>query len=233
MASGLAAAAVWAWCCQKLWPAAPTALAGLPAAASPAAVGFNAAALQRLRAYLDQQVAAGRVAGLQLAVLRHGQVALVHGAGCQNAEEGVPVSADTLYRIYSMTKPITSCAVLLLAERGLLHLDDPVAKHLPCFQDMRVVTGREADGTFTTAPAAHPITIQQLLTHTAGLSYWWAIYALPAAACPAPGLESCFDSRAAPLCMPRFVPDDAGVHELYSQAKVAFAFITQADHDGA
>jgi CubicO group peptidase (beta-lactamase class C family) len=90
--------------------------------------------------------------------------------GLRDVEAGAPVELDTVYRIYSMTKPITSIAAMMLYERGLLELTDPVARHLPEFAEMRVYRGG-SDLNQVTAPAAETMRVWHLLTHTAGLTY--------------------------------------------------------------
>ena len=103
-------------------------------------------------------------------VARRGQVAFQHCCGLADVERGRPMAPDTIVRIYSMTKPLTSVAVMMLYEQGLFQLDDPLSRFLPCFADMRVASGGQ-QGKIDTVPAARPITIRDLLTHTSGLTY--------------------------------------------------------------
>ena len=136
----------------------------------PAEAGFDPRRLARLDTHLARYVDDGRLAGWQLLVARHGRV--VHAAtyGQRDREAGRPVEPDTIWRIYSMTKPITSVAAMMLYEEGLLSLRDPVADYLPAFADPRVYVAGSARAP-ETRPATGPIRIWHLLTHTSGLSY--------------------------------------------------------------
>ena len=136
----------------------------------PRDVGIDAARLSRLPAYLDGLVDAGRMPGWQLALSRAGRLAYVGSGGFRHAEQRVPVEADTIWRIYSMTKPITSVAAMMLWEEGAFELSDPVSAFLPSFADVRVYAGG-SDLRPVTVPAQEPIRIWHLLTHTAGLTY--------------------------------------------------------------
>ncbi|MEU0061186.1 serine hydrolase domain-containing protein [Streptomyces sp. NPDC006334] len=136
----------------------------------PREVGLDAKALDRLDRHLAHHVDEGRLPGFLLAVARGGRVAHLTTHGRRDIAAGLPVEADTLYRIYSMTKPVTSVAALTLVEDGSLSLDDPVADHLPAFADQRVyVSGSGAD--LTTRPAGQPLLVRHLMTHTAGLTF--------------------------------------------------------------
>jgi CubicO group peptidase (beta-lactamase class C family) len=138
--------------------------------ADPGDLGFDPARLARaahfLRAYVDD----GRLPGWSLLISRKGQVAQLETYGQRDAEAGLPIEPDTLFRIYSMTKPITSVAAMMLYERGAFDLNDPVSKFIPSFADLRVYDGGPAAGP-ATVPAAEPIRIRHLLTHTSGLTY--------------------------------------------------------------
>jgi CubicO group peptidase (beta-lactamase class C family) len=147
-----------------------TALGVLDIEVEPAAVGLDAGRLGRLDAFLTATLTAGRIPGWVLAVSRSGQLAHVSIAGERDLEAGWPVEPDTLFRIYSMTKPITAVAALILYERGAFELSDPVARFIPSFADMRVFTGG-SDLRPVTEPATRPITMWHLLTHTSGLTY--------------------------------------------------------------
>ena len=136
----------------------------------PAAVGLDAGRLGRLDEFLQVTLANGRIPGWVLAVSRSGQLAHVSIAGKRDLGTGRPVEPDTLFRIYSMTKPITAVAAMILYERGAFELSDPVARFIPSFAEMRVFIGG-SDLRPVTEPATGPITIWHLLTHTAGLTY--------------------------------------------------------------
>lgn len=140
--------------------------------AEPEEVGFDAQRLQRVVSHYRRYVDDGKLAGCTVAVARRGRVALLAHHGLADLEAQRPVGDDTIWRIYSMTKPITSVAVLMLYERGLLELTDPVARYIPAFADMRVYRSGSASNPGT-SPASEPIRIWHLLTHTAGLTYGW------------------------------------------------------------
>lgn len=138
--------------------------------AEPAAVGLDETRLQRIDAHFRQFVDDGRLPGWLIAVARHGKVAHLSTYGHRDREEGLPVEADTLFRIYSMSKPITSVAAMMLYEEGAFELKDQVKWHLPEFRDTRVY--RSGPSTkVVTEPVTEPMRIWHLLTHTAGLTY--------------------------------------------------------------
>lgn len=124
----------------------------------PNSLGLSLERLKRLTRGMEGYVERGQVAGLVLLVSRCEEVAALEAFGAADIALGRAMQPDTLFRIYSMTKPITSAAVLMLLEEGCFRLTDPVSEYLPMFRD-------------TDAAAGCPITIYQLLTHTAGLSY--------------------------------------------------------------
>jgi CubicO group peptidase (beta-lactamase class C family) len=132
---------------------------------------FESGALSRLDDWLAEQVSSKRIAGGCIGVMREDQTHVIT-AGELHLDSGVPVARNTIFRIYSMTKPVTSVAVMMLYERGLLQLDDPLAKYIPAFENMQVAVGGSYPD-FVLEPAKTPITIHQLLTHTSGLTYWW------------------------------------------------------------
>jgi CubicO group peptidase (beta-lactamase class C family) len=136
----------------------------------PQEVGFDPGRLERLDRYLDGFVDNGRHRGSLLVITRGGKVAHVSSRGDRDSEAGLPVEPDTIWRIYSMTKPITSVAAMILYEEGALALTDPVAKFIPSFADVRVYRKGAARAPVT-APASEQMTVWHLLTHTAGLTY--------------------------------------------------------------
>jgi CubicO group peptidase (beta-lactamase class C family) len=137
---------------------------------APEQAGFDARRLARLDAHFARYVDDGRLAGWQLAIARDGRVVHSSMHGHRDAEAGLPVEADTLWRLYSMTKPITSVAAMMLWEEGRFELTDPISDWLPEFADMRVYDKGSANQPFT-VPAAEPIRVWHLLTHTSGLTY--------------------------------------------------------------
>ncbi|MFJ5773101.1 serine hydrolase domain-containing protein [Streptomyces sp. NPDC093094] len=136
----------------------------------PHEAGLDAKALGRLDRHFAHEVDEGRLPGFLVAVARGGRVAHLTTYGMRDLAAGLPVEADTLWRIYSMTKPVTAVAALILVEEGRLSPDDPVARHLPAFANPRVyVSGAGAD--LRTRPAAGPLLVRHLMTHTAGLTF--------------------------------------------------------------
>ncbi len=134
--------------------------------------GFSLKRLARIDGWMDRLVNDGRLAGLSVTIVRRGQVAYQRCAGLADRERGTPMADDTIVRIYSMTKPLTSLAVLMLYEEGRFQLDDPVSRFLPAFAGQRVCIGGSRSRP-ETVPAERGITVRDLLTHTAGLTYGW------------------------------------------------------------
>nr|WP_210344620.1 serine hydrolase domain-containing protein [Methylobacterium ajmalii] len=124
----------------------------------------------RIVPWMRGYVEAGKLPGLSVTVARRGQVVFSHQEGLRDLARGLPMEADTIVRIYSMTKPLTSVAILMLYEEGLFQLDDPITRFLPEFRDMRVLVGGSRAKP-ETVPAERDITFRDLLTHTSGLSY--------------------------------------------------------------
>ncbi|HZB72347.1 MAG TPA: serine hydrolase domain-containing protein [Acidimicrobiales bacterium] len=135
-----------------------------------AEAGFDADRLSRIDRLLDRYVDDGRLPGWLVLVARHGRVVHLATGGHADVEAGRPVEVDSLFRIYSMTKPITSVAAMLLYEEGAFELKDPVSRFIPAFADVRVYRSGSALNP-ATEPAAEPVRIWHLLTHTAGLTY--------------------------------------------------------------
>ncbi|MBK3397555.1 MULTISPECIES: serine hydrolase domain-containing protein [Methylobacterium] len=137
---------------------------------TPEAVGLSSERLGRIVPWMRGYVEAGKLPGLSVTVARRGQVVFSHQEGLRDLARGLPMEADTIVRIYSMTKPLTSVAILMLYEEGLFQLDDPITRFLPEFRDMRVLVGGSRAKP-ETVPAERDITFRDLLTHTSGLSY--------------------------------------------------------------
>ena len=133
---------------------------------SPEAAGMSSARLQRIRPAMESYVRERGVAGISTMVSRRGQVVHTAQFGYQDKEAGIPMSADTVFRIYSMTKPIVSTALMLLHEEGRFQLEHPVAQYLPAFAATKVLG---ADGALV--DQARPMQIRDLLMHTSGLTY--------------------------------------------------------------
>jgi CubicO group peptidase (beta-lactamase class C family) len=115
-------------------------------------------------------VETGRIAGALTLVARRGKVALLSPVGQMDRERAKPMRPDTIFRIYSMTKPVASVALMMLHERGAFHLADPVHKYIPSWEPLRVYRYGQYPN-FVTAPVERPMTVRDLLTHTSGLSY--------------------------------------------------------------
>ena len=126
--------------------------------------------LERIDAWMRRYVETGKLAGVSVTVARRGQTAFMRSHGHADLARQKPFAADTIARIYSMTKPLTSLALLMLYEEGRFQLDDPLARFLPEFAEMRVATGGNR-ARIETVPAQRPLTIHDLLTHTGGLTY--------------------------------------------------------------
>ena len=135
-----------------------------------AEAGLDAERLSRIDAHFARYVADGRLPGWLLTVRRGGHLAHVARCGSRDLEAGLPVTDDTLWRIYSMTKPITSVAAMILYEEGKLALTDPVSAFIPSFGETCVYAGG-SDLRPVTVPAVEPVRVWHLLTHTAGLTY--------------------------------------------------------------
>jgi CubicO group peptidase (beta-lactamase class C family) len=133
--------------------------------ATPASVGVSAERLAEATTLLNQFVRDGKTAGAVAAVARHGKLVYLESVGVQDLASGVPMTQRSLFRIYSMTRAVTSVAVMMLYEQGKFQLDDPVAKYIPEFASVKVML---ADGT-TRAPT-RGITVRDLILHTSGLS---------------------------------------------------------------
>jgi CubicO group peptidase (beta-lactamase class C family) len=145
-------------------------MSGFKPEVEPAEVGLDAARLDRLDAHFRRYVDDGRLPGWLITVGRHGKLAHLSWYGQRDIEAALPVEPDTLWRIYSMTKPVTSIAAMILYEEGAFSLTDPVSKFIPSFRSMRVFTGG-SDLRAVTVPATEPVRIWHLLTHTSGLTY--------------------------------------------------------------
>jgi len=136
----------------------------------PEDVGLSSLRLARIGDHMKRYIDAGKIAGTLTLVARRGQVAYLEPQGHLEIERRRPVTADAVWRIYSMTKPITSVGLMMLYEEGRFQLDDPVHRFIPSWQNLRVFVGGNYP-TFKTAPGERPMTIRDLLSHTSGLTY--------------------------------------------------------------
>lgn len=132
--------------------------------------GFDTNRLARIKRHFAAYVDDGRLPGWQVLVTRHGEIAYSERYGLRDIENNLPIEDNTVFRIYSMTKPITSVAAMALYEDGRFELTDPVAKYLPDYANLRVLTGGSALKPVTRA-ATEPMRIRHLLNHTSGLTY--------------------------------------------------------------
>ncbi|HVR30939.1 MAG TPA: serine hydrolase domain-containing protein, partial [Thermoanaerobaculia bacterium] len=140
------------------------------AVAAPEDVGMSSERLARLSSAMQQVVDGGKVAGITTMIARHGKIAHFGTFGYQDLESKTPMAKDTIFRIYSMSKPITGVALMMLFEEGRFRLSDPVARYIPEFEGLEVAAGEGPEGP-TVEDATHPMTIRELMSHTAGLSY--------------------------------------------------------------
>ena len=141
------------------------------AMAAPEEVGMDSARLDRLTGAMQGLVDEGRLAGVVTAVARHGKIVHFESAGYRDMEAGAAMTNDALFRIYSMTKPITGVALMMLYEEGKFRLSDPVERYIPELSDLQVAAGTDDNGEMITEPATHPMTIRELMAHTGGLTY--------------------------------------------------------------
>jgi CubicO group peptidase (beta-lactamase class C family) len=140
--------------------------------AKPESLGMSSERLGRIATTVQQSIDDKRIAGMVTLVIRHGQVAWFEAQGSADREANKPMRTDSMFRICSMTKPITSTAVMMLYEEGKFLLEDPISKYLPEFKNPKILV-KPATGPSYTVPAKREITIQDLLRHTSGLTYPW------------------------------------------------------------
>jgi CubicO group peptidase (beta-lactamase class C family) len=139
--------------------------------AKPEDVGFSRERLDRIAGTLNADIAKGTIPGAALLIVRNGRIAFYESFGCLDAATKTLMPKNAIFRIYSMSKPITSVAAMILVEQGKLFLNDPVQKYIPAFADMKVATQRPGAASVDLVPAARPITVQDLMRHTSGLTY--------------------------------------------------------------
>jgi CubicO group peptidase (beta-lactamase class C family) len=139
---------------------------------TPEEVGLSSERLENVTRWMNEKVDSGMLPNALTAVMRGDRLVYLKHCGMADIEEGKPVNAETIFRFYSMTKPITTVAAMMLYEQGLFQLDDPVSKFLPALGNLEVfVSGDE--NSFETIPAERDFTIRELMTHTSGLTYGW------------------------------------------------------------
>ena len=180
--------------------------AGLPVVA-PESAGMSSERLDRIRPAFESYVTDGKLSGVVTVVARGGKVVHVEASGYRDVEAGEPMTEDTIFRMYSMTKPIASVALMSLWEEGHFLLSTPLARILPEFADTQVYVSGDGDG-METEPVRRPIVIRDLMTHTSGLTYTF-IPSPVAASYAAAGLEGSAES----------VPHDDLAHYVRELAK--------------
>src|SRR5947199_6489675 len=154
-------------------------IAGRPSAGyaeqpSPVPASFSPERLQRVGDYIRNEIVTGKIPGAIMLIQQHGQPVYFENFGVRDVATKLPMTADTIFRIYSMSKPITSVAAMMLVEDGKLSLDDPVSKYIPAFAEPKVAVQKPAEGGTTALvlePVRRPITVEDLLRHTSGLTY--------------------------------------------------------------
>src|SRR3954469_9398895 len=159
-----------------LRPAAET------ATAKPEDVGLSTERLARITEMMKRHVAAGEISGGVTLVARHGKIAHFEATGVTDVDSKKPMTKDAVFRIASMTKPVTGVAIMMMMEEGKLRITDPVSKYIPSFKDLKVAVPQPRQGPppgadeppappkFYTVPAEREVTIRDLLTHTSGLA---------------------------------------------------------------
>jgi CubicO group peptidase (beta-lactamase class C family) len=156
-----------------LFVAAPSAF-GEGLVTKPEEAGFASSGLARIDAYLKNEIAENKIPGAIMMIQRNGGTAYFSSFGVRDPSTKEPMTPNTIFRIYSMSKPITTVAAMMLVEEGKLQLDDPLSKYIPAFAKVRVGIenkGEDATATLDTVPAKRPITIQDLMRHTSGITY--------------------------------------------------------------
>lgn len=147
-----------------------TATAEQHTTAEPADVGMSAERLARIDRSIDEAIARGELAGATAVIARRGEIVYSRAFGYADVEAERPMRTDSMFRLYSMTKPVVSVALLVLYEEGLFQLTDPLEQYIPGFRDVQVLAGTDADGEMILEPARRPPTVQDAMRHTVGLA---------------------------------------------------------------
>lgn len=138
---------------------------------NPEAVGFSSQRLERLHAVIERAVDQKQFAGAVTILARHGEIVDFKVFGKQDLATGTPMREDTIFRIFSMSKPITSTAMMILYEEGKWDPEDPISKYIPAFADLKVFKGVDSNGRMLVEKPVSPPTMRELMTHTAGFTY--------------------------------------------------------------
>jgi CubicO group peptidase (beta-lactamase class C family) len=161
-------------------PAAGTGLAPV-GAVMPFAMELSRSRLDRISDFFTHEVAAGKIPGAIVSIQRHGRPVYSRTFGVRDIATGAPMTSDTIFRLYSMSKPITAVAAMTLVEEGKLSLSDPLSKYIPAFADVKVgveSTGADGKPRLDLVPLERPIVIQDLLRHSSGLVYDYVVFGL-------------------------------------------------------
>lgn len=145
--------------------------AALSTSATPESVGFDSQRLEKLNAAMAKAVTDGQVVGMQTLLARHGKIVATNTYGKMSTATGEQMRKDAIFRIYSMSKPITGVAMMILFEEGKWRLEDPVTRYIPEFKDLKVWKGLDTNGQPLLEPVKRPPTMRELMSHTAGFGY--------------------------------------------------------------
>ena len=154
---------------QQSRPAAPPTISMTPV--KPESVGFSSDRLERLHAFMKQTVDDKQISGVVTLLARHGKLVDFWSYGQRDIASGAPMTKDTIFRDFSMTKPVTGVAMMILYEQGKWLPSDPIAKYIPEFAHLKVFNGVGADGKPILVDPIHPPTMAELMSHTAGFTY--------------------------------------------------------------
>ena len=127
--------------------------------------------LDDVEADLQGRIDQGKLSGAVVMIAQDGEIQMNKALGYQNVEDQVAMSTDSIFRIFSMTKPVTGTALMILFDEGKFELDDPVGEYLPELANVDVFVSQNEDGSWETEPADHPMTVRELMSHTGGLLY--------------------------------------------------------------
>lgn len=142
-----------------------------PVSPQPEKLGFSMERLRWLHQGIEREVDEHRLAGVTTLLLRHGQIVDEQSYGFKDIAARAPMTSDTIFRIYSMTKPVTGVAMMILYEEGKWRPSDPISKFIPEFENLKVFKGTDSSGAILTEPPRHAPTMGELMTHTAGFTY--------------------------------------------------------------
>ena len=140
----------------------------------PAGAHFNAQKLERIGEYFQNEIATGKIPGAIILIQQHGQPVYLQSFGVRDVKSKLPITPDTIFRLFSMTKPITSVAAMMLIDQGKLALGDPVAKYIPSFANVKVGVEKQSDNgerSLELVPLNRPITVEDLMQQTSGITY--------------------------------------------------------------